>query len=83
MGNFEHQYVTFVMLLLNEHRASSEGKTSSGQETCWPLILEATCNNKFLLIHLEKTVPIQMYFCMAIGFECFIAVSAEDYDTPL
>jgi hypothetical protein len=24
-----------------------------------------------------------MYVCMAIGFKCFIAVSAEDYDTPL
>jgi len=50
MGNFECQYVTFAMLLLNEHHASSEKKTSSHQETCWPLILEATCNNKFLLI---------------------------------
>jgi hypothetical protein len=58
-------------------------KTSSDQEICWPLIIEATCNNKFLLIHLEWPVPVQMYFCMAIGFECFIAVSAEDYDTPL
>jgi hypothetical protein len=53
MGNFEHQYVTFAMLLLNEHHASSEKKTSSDQETCWPLILEATYDNKFLLIHLE------------------------------
>jgi hypothetical protein len=50
MGNFEHQYVTFAMLLLNEHHASSEKKTSSDQETYWPLITEATCNNKFLII---------------------------------
>lgn len=83
MGNFEHQYVTFAVLPLNEYYASSKKKTSSDQETCWPLILEATCNNKFLLIHLEETVSVHMYFCMAIGFECFIAVSAEDYDTPL
>jgi hypothetical protein len=71
------------MLLLNEHHASSEERTSSDQETCWPLSLEATCNDKFLLIDLEKTVPVQMYFWMAKGFECFIALSAEDYDTPL
>jgi hypothetical protein len=85
--NFEQQYVTFAMLLLNiiyiYISCLIREKNKFRPRNCWPPILEATYNNNFFLIHLEKTVPVQIYFCMAIGFECFTGMSVEDFDTPL